>query len=65
MKFTTSREALIKTISIAQDVISNKSAISILSNVLLQTAENKIIVKSITIQSTICHSAAKWSGLRF
>lgn len=45
MKFTTSREALIKTISIAQDVISNKSAISILSNVLLQTAENKIIVK--------------------
>ncbi len=46
MKFTTSREALLKAITIAQDVITNKSPISILSNVLLQTAENKVIVKA-------------------
>ena len=45
MKFTTSREALIKAITIAQDIISNKSPVSILSNVLLETAENKVIVK--------------------
>lgn len=46
MKFTTSREALLKAIIIAQDVITNKSPVSILSNVLLQTAENKVIVKA-------------------
>ncbi len=46
MKFTTSREALLKVITIAQDVITNKSPVSILSNVLLQTAENKVIVKA-------------------
>ena len=45
MKFTTSREALVKAITIAQDIITNKSPVSILSNVLLQTAENKVIVK--------------------
>lgn len=46
MKFTTSREALLKAITIAQDVITNKSPVSIMSNVLLQTAENKVIVKA-------------------
>lgn len=45
MKFITSRESLIKVITIAQDVISNKSPVSIMSNVLFQTAENKVIVK--------------------
>ncbi len=45
MKFTTSRDALIKAIVIAQDIISNKSPVSILSNVLLKTAENKVILK--------------------
>ena len=45
MKFTTSREALLKVITIAQDIITNKSPVSILSNVLLQTADNKVIVK--------------------
>lgn len=45
MKFTTSREALLKAINFAQEIITNKSPVSILSNVLLQTAENKVIVK--------------------
>ena len=45
MKFTTSREALLKAITIAQDIITNKSPVSILSNVLLQTADNKVVVK--------------------
>lgn len=45
MKFTTNRETLLKAITIAQDIITNKSPISILSNVLLQTADNKVVVK--------------------
>ena len=45
MKFTTNRDALLKAITVAQDIITNKSPVSILSNVLLQTAENKVIVK--------------------
>ena len=47
MKFTTSKDAILRVLSVAQEVITNKSAISIMSNVLLQTdKENqKVIVK--------------------
>ena len=45
MKFTTNRDSLLNVLNIAQDVITNKSPISILSNVLLQTSENRVIVK--------------------
>lgn len=45
MKFVTSRDSILKVLGVAQEVITNKSPVSILSNVLLQTADNKVIVK--------------------
>lgn len=47
MKFVTSRDALLRVLGVAQEVITNKSPVSIMSNVLLQTdKENqKVIVK--------------------
>lgn len=47
MKFITSRDALLRVLGVAQEVITNKSPVSIMSNVLLQTdKENqKVIVK--------------------
>ena len=45
MKFRTNRDSLLNVLSVAQEVITNKSPISILSNVLFQTGENKVIVK--------------------
>ena len=53
MKFTTNRDTMLQAISIAQDVINNKSYVSILSNVLLETAEGKVIVKSTNSQVSI------------
>ena len=47
MKFTFDRDAMIKEIAIAQEVITNKSPVSILSNILL-IAENK----GLTIKAT-------------
>jgi DNA polymerase-3 subunit beta len=41
MKFTFDRDAMLKEISIAQEIISTKNALSILSNVLF-IAENKL-----------------------
>ena len=45
MKFKTNRDSLLNVLSVAQKVITNKSPISILSNVLLQTDENRVILK--------------------
>lgn len=47
MKFQTTRDALLRVLSVAQEVITNKSAVSIMSNVLLQTDKEhqRIIVK--------------------
>ena len=47
MKFTFNRDAMIKEISIAQEIITNKSPVSILSNILI-IAENS----SLTIKAT-------------
>ena len=45
MKFVTSRDALLRVLGVAQEVITNKSAISIMSNVLLQTdKENQKVI---------------------
>ena len=46
MKFTFDRDAMIHEISIAQEVISNKSPISILSNILLIAENNSLIIKA-------------------
>ena len=47
MKFSTSKEALLRVLGVAQEVINNKSPISILSNVLLQADKkaNRVVVK--------------------
>lgn len=47
MKFTTSKEALLRVLSVAQDIITNKSPVSILSNVLLETDKenNRVYIK--------------------
>ena len=47
MKFTFDRDAMIKEIAIAQEIITNKSPVTILSNILI-IAENN----SLTIQAT-------------
>lgn len=46
MKFTCERSILIKEISIAHEIISTKNAISILSNVYLETNNNTLIIKA-------------------
>jgi DNA polymerase III subunit beta len=46
MKFTSSKTALLKAIMIAQDIISSRNTLSILSNVLLETANNLLMIKA-------------------
>jgi DNA polymerase-3 subunit beta len=50
MKFTCERSVLLKEISIAQEVISSKNAISILSNIYLEAQDNELIVKATDIK---------------
>ena len=46
MKFTFDRDAMIKEISIAQEVITNKSPVSILSNILVIAENNALTIKA-------------------
>ncbi len=46
MKFSCDRDALLHEISIAQEIISSRNALSILSNVLLETGENTLFIKA-------------------
>jgi len=46
MKFSFDKEAILKEISIAQEIISSKNAISILSNIYLEAADNGLIIKA-------------------
>ncbi|MCL2244332.1 MAG: DNA polymerase III subunit beta [Treponema sp.] len=46
MIFTCSKEVLLKEISIAQEIIASKNAISILSNVYLETGKNSLSIKA-------------------
>lgn len=46
MKFQFDRNSMIKEISIAQEIIANKSPISILSNILLEARENTLTIKA-------------------
>lgn len=50
MKFTFTKEALLKEMAIAQEIISNKNAISILSNVLLIAENNTLIIRATDIK---------------
>lgn len=46
MKFSFDRDAMIKEVSIAQEIITNKSPISILSNILLTAENNTLTIKA-------------------
>ena len=46
MKFTCNKDVLIKEISIAQEIISSKNAILILSNIYIEAANDKLIIKA-------------------
>src|SRR5574344_2384495 len=50
MKFTFDKDAMIKEIAIAQEIISTKNAGSILSNVLLTAKENALLIKATDIK---------------
>jgi DNA polymerase-3 subunit beta len=50
MKFTCERSVLLKEISIAQEIISSKNAISILSNIYLETEDSVLIIKATDIK---------------
>ncbi|MDX9800119.1 MAG: DNA polymerase III subunit beta [Spirochaetia bacterium] len=46
MKFTCNKNSIINEISIAQDIISSRNALSILSNVLIEADTNSLVVKA-------------------
>jgi len=46
MKIIFNKEAMIREISIAQKVIANKSPLSILSNVLLEAKDNRLVIRA-------------------
>ena len=46
MKFTCSKEVLLREISIAQEIISSKNAILILSNIYLEAVKDKLLIKA-------------------
>ncbi|MBO7518962.1 MAG: hypothetical protein J6T31_07610, partial [Methanobrevibacter sp.] len=45
MKFTVNKSGFLRVLAVAQEVINNKSPISILSNILIQAEKNKLILK--------------------
>jgi len=46
MKFVCDRSVLFKEVSFAQEIISSKNAISILSNISLEAGNNELIIKA-------------------
>lgn len=50
MKFTCDRSVLLKEISIAQEIISSKSTISILSNIYLEAENNTLSIKATDVK---------------
>jgi DNA polymerase-3 subunit beta len=50
MKFTCERSVLLREISIAQEIISSKNAISILSNIYLETEDSVLVIKATDIK---------------
>lgn len=50
MKFTFDRDSMIKEISIAQEIISTKNAMSILSNILLIADNNSLTIKATDVK---------------
>ncbi len=53
MKITATKEKLLKSIQLAEDIITSKNTISILSNILLETTENGLIITSTDLDVAI------------
>ena len=52
MKFIFDRDSMLKEIGIAQEIISNKNTLSILSNVLLVAENNSLLIKATDVKVT-------------
>jgi DNA polymerase-3 subunit beta len=52
MKFLCEKNAIIKEIVIAQEIISSRQALSVLSNIYLETADNSLIIKASDVNIT-------------
>jgi DNA polymerase-3 subunit beta len=50
MKFTCERSALLKEITIAQEIISSKSVVSVLSNIYLEAGNDQLLIKATDIK---------------
>jgi len=50
MKFTCEKSVLLKEVSIAQEIISSKNVISVLSNIYLETVDNELIIKATDVK---------------
>ena len=50
MKFTCEKSVLLREITIAQEIISSKNAISILSNIYLEAENDSLIIKATYIK---------------
>ena len=46
MKFTCDKDTILREVSIAQEIISSRNALSILSNVLIEVADNTLVLKA-------------------
>ncbi len=53
MKITATKEKLLKAIQLAEDIITSKNTISILSNILLETVNNKLVITSTDLDVAI------------
>ena len=59
MKFQFDRDAMIKEVAIAQEIIANKSPISVLSNVLLISENNTLTINSSSSAGFISQATGK------
>lgn len=53
MKLIITKEKLLKSLQLAEDIISSKNTMSILSNLLLETLDNKLIIISTDLETVI------------
>jgi len=53
MKLIITKENLLKALQLAEDIISSKNTMSILSNILLEAIDNKMIIISTDLETTI------------
>ena len=50
MKFTFDRDLMLREVSIAQEIISTKNSSSVLSNILINAFENRLVIKATDVK---------------